>query len=376
MDFNRYFASRRGELLNTLKKVVALESPTSDKKAVDACSGFVIAEFRKTGARITRFTQKDIGDLHIVEYAPGALKSEPERILVLTHIDTVWPVGKIGTMPYYVSGEKVFGPGALDMKAGVVMALSALSTIRQLGVVPQKKITIFINSAEEIGNDAANAAIRELARKSSLVLCLEPALPGGALKLERKGRLVIRLEARGKAAHAGSPEKGVNAIDELAAQIIRLKKIRIGEVTANVGVCSGGVKANVVPDAATALLDVRFWKGTDRERVRGYFRELQPVIKGAKIKAVLESPTPPMEKTKASLKLFGRACEIAARLGQTLTGGKTGGGSDASIASSLGIPTLDGLGPDGDGIHADHEHVLIPSFVERTALLTELLAKL
>jgi glutamate carboxypeptidase len=376
MDFNRYFASRRGELLNTLKKVVALESPTSDKKAVDACSGFVIAEFRKTGARITRFAQKDIGDLHLVEYAPGELKSEPERILVLIHIDTVWPVGKIGTMPYYVSGEKVFGPGALDMKAGVVMALSALSTIRQLGVVPQKKIAIFINSAEEIGHDASNAAIRELARKSSLVLCLEPALPGGALKLERKGRLVIRLEARGKAAHAGSPEKGVNAIDELAGQIIRLKKIRTGEVTANVGVCAGGVEANVVPDSATALLDVRFWRGADRERVRTYFRELQPVIKGAKIKAVFESPTPPMEKTKASLELFGLACEIAARLGQTLTGGKTGGGSDASIASSLGIPTLDGLGPDGDGIHADHEHVLIPSFVERTALLTELLAKL
>ena len=376
MDFNRYFASRRGELLNTLKKVVALESPTSDKRAVDACSGFVVAEFRKTGARITRFAQKDIGDLHLIEYGPGALKSEPERILVLTHIDTVWPVGKIGTMPYYVSGTKVFGPGALDMKAGVVMALFALSTLRQLSLGPQKRIAIFINSAEETGHDAAHAVIRDQARKSSLVLCLEPALPGGALKLERKGRLVVRLEAGGKAAHAGSPEKGVNAVEELAAQIVRLKKIRTGEVTVNVGVCAGGEKANVVPDEATALLDARFWRSADRERIKTYFRELQPVIKGAKIKAVLESQTPPMEQTRASLDLFGRASGIAAGLGQSLTGGKTGGGSDASIASSLGIPTLDGLGPDGDGIHAEHEHVSIPSFVERTALLTELLAKL
>lgn len=376
MDFNRYFASRRGELLNTLKKVVALESPTSDKKAVDACSGFVIAEFRKTGARITRFAQKDIGDLHLIEYAPAALKSEPEQILVLAHVDTVWPVGKIGTMPYYVSGTKVFGPGALDMKAGVVMALFALNTLRQLNVAPKKKIAVFINSAEETGHEAAHAVIRDQARKSSVVLCLEPALPGGALKLERKGRLVVRLEARGKAAHAGSPEKGVNAIEELAAQIVRLKKIRTGEVTANVGVCAGGEKANVVPDAATAVLDVRFWRSADRERVKTYFRELQPVIKGAKIKAVFESQTPPMEQTRASLDLFARASGIAAGLGQSLTGGKTGGGSDASIASSLGIPTLDGLGPDGDGIHAEHEHVSIPSFVERTALLTELLAKL
>lgn len=376
MDFNRYFASRRGELLHTLKKLVALESPTSDKKAVDACAAFAVAEFRKTGARITRFPQKDVGDLHLVEYAPGASKEEPERILVLTHLDTVWPVGKIGTMPYYVSGEKVFGPGALDMKAGVVMVLSALCTLRQLNVATRKKISVFINSAEETGHDAAHAVIRDLARKSSLVLCLEPALPGGALKLERKGRLVVRLEARGRSAHAGSPEKGINAVEELVAQIVRLKKLRTGEVTVNVGACAGGEKANVVPDAATAVLDVRFWRSVDRDRVRTYFRELQPVLKGAKIKAVLESPTPPMEKTKASLELFARACEIAAGLGQTLKGGKTGGGSDASVASSLGIPTLDGLGPDGDGLHAEHEHVLIPSFVERTALLTELLAKL
>lgn len=376
MDFNRYFASRRGELLNTLKQVVALESPTSDKKAVDACAAFVMNEFKKTGARITRYPQKDIGDLHLVEYAPGSLKAESDRILVLTHIDTVWPVGKLGTMPYYVSGEKVFGPGALDMKAGVVMSLFALCTLRQLGIAPTKRISVFINSAEETGHDAAHAVIKDLARKSSLVLCLEPALPGGALKLERKGRLVVRLEARGRSAHAGTPDKGVNAIEELAAQIVRLKKIRTGEVTANVGVFTGGEKANVVADAAQALLDVRFWRSTDRERVRTYFRELQPVIKGAKIKAILESPTPPMEKTKASLELFARACRIAAGLGQALKGGRTGGGSDASIASGLGIPTLDGLGPDGDGLHAEHEHVIIPSFVERTALLTELLAKL
>jgi len=309
-------------------------------------------------------------------YLLWVLRWEPDEICVLTHVDTVWRVGEIGMMPYYVSGEKVFGPGALDMKAGLVMALFALCTLRQLNVAPTKKLSAFINSAEVPGNEAAHAVIRDLARKSSLVLCLEPALPGGALKLERKGRLVVRLEARGKAAHAGSPEKGVNAIEELAAQIVRLKKIRTGEVTANVGVCAGGEKANVVPDSATAVLDVRFWRSADREKVKTYFRELQPVIKGAKIKSVLESPTPPMEKSKASQELFVRACGIAAGLGLSLTGGKTGGGSDASIASSLGIPTLDGLGPDGDGLRADHEHVLIPSFVERTALLTELLAKL
>ena len=376
MDFNRYFQSRQGEMINLLKKVVTMESPTPDKAAVDACSAFVLNEFKKTGAKLTRFPQKDIGDLHLIEYTPAGLKKESEQILVLIHLDTVWPVGKIDKMPFYISGDKVFGPGALDMKAGVVMAVFALCTIHHLNIKPQKRIAIFINSAEETGHDAAHELIKDLARKSALVLCLEPALPGGALKLERKGRLVVRLEVQGKAAHAGTPEKGINAIEELVAQISRLKKLRTGETTVNVGRIAGGEKANVVPEAAWAVLDIRFWKTADKELVRAHFKNMKSELRGAKIKAVFESLTPPMEKTKASSALFVRAGEIASGLGLQLKGGKTGGGSDASIASSLGLPTLDGLGPDGEGLHAEHEHLLLPSFVERTALLTELLARL
>jgi len=376
MDFNRYFKSRQGEMVNLLKKIVAMESPTSDKPAVDACSAFVINEFRRTGAKLTRFPQKDIGDLQLIEYAPRGLKKQPEQILILTHLDTVWPVGKIEKMPFYISGDKIFGPGALDMKAGIVMTIFALSTLNRLNITPQKKIAIFVNSAEETGHDAGLALIKSLARKSALVLCLEPALPGGALKLERKGRLVVKLEARGKAAHAGTPEQGVNAIEEMVAQIGRLKKLRTGETTVNVGRIEGGEKVNVVPEAAGAVLDIRFWKTADKERIRAYFKDLKPALRGARIKAVFQSLTPPMEKTKASSALFAQASEIASGLGLSLKGGKTGGGSDASIASSLGLPTLDGLGPDGEGIHAENEHLLLPSFIERTALLTELLARL
>jgi len=376
MDFNRYFQSRQGEMINLLKKVVTMESPTSDKAAVDACSAFVLNEFKKTGAKLTRFPQKDIGDLHLIEYTPAGLKKESEQILVLIHLDTVWPVGKIDKMPFYISGDKVFGPGALDMKAGVVMAVFALCTIHHLNIKPQKRIAIFINSAEETGHDAAHELIKDLARKSALVLCLEPALPGGALKLERKGRLVVRLEVQGKAAHAGTPEKGINAVEELVAQISRLKKLRTGETTVNVGRIAGGEKANVVPEEAWAVLDIRFWKTADKELVRAHFKNMKSELRGAKIKAVFESLTPPMEKTKASTELFVRAGEIASVLGLPLKGGKAGGGSDASIAAGLGLPTLDGLGPDGDGLHAEHEHLLLPSFVERTALLTELLTRL
>jgi glutamate carboxypeptidase len=279
-------------------------------------------------------------------------------------------------MPFYVQGNRLYGPGALDMKAGVAMILAALRSINGLNVKPRKRITVFANSAEETGSAAAHDLIRKLARRASLVLCLEPALPGGALKLERKGRLVVRMDVRGRSAHGGNPEKGVSAIEELVTQISRLRRLRTGETTVNVGLVGGGDKANIVAESAWAVLDARFWKTKDRDRILKVLRESVPTLRGARLKVTVESATPPMEKTKASEKLFVRAHEIAAGMGLALKGGKTGGGSDASIAAGLGIPTLDGLGPDGDGIHAEHEHLLVPSFLERTALLTELLKDL
>ena len=376
MDFQLYFRSRQGEMVHLLKQVTSLESPTDDKKAVDACSAFVAREFRKLGCKVTALPQKDVGDLTVIEYAPGRVKDADDEILVLTHIDTVWPVGKMAEMPFYISGNKLFGPGVLDMKSGLVMLVFALATLRSLNLKPRKRINVFINSAEETGHPAAHEVIRRMAKRASLVLCLEPALPGGALKLERKGRLVVRLDVRGKAAHGGTPEKGVNAIEELAVQLQRLKKLRAGETTVNIGQAGGGEKANVVPESAWAVLDVRFWKAMDRERVLRTVKEMKPALRGAHIKFSVDSTMPPMEKTKASARLFEDAGRIAASIGLALKGGKTGGGSDASIAAGLGIPTLDGLGPDGDGIHAENEHILLSSFVERTALLTRLLADL
>jgi len=376
MDFRLYFRSRQGEMVHLLKQLVMLESPTGDKKAVDACATFVARELKRVGCRVTLHPQKDIGDLVVAEFAPGRVKDADDEMLVLGHIDTVWPLGKLAKMPFYVQGSRLYGPGVLDMKAGIVMLLSALRCLHGLNLKPQKRVTVVVNSAEETGHAAATELIRRHARKASLVLCLEPALPGGALKLERKGRLVVRLDVRGRSAHGGSPEKGVSAIEELVAQIARFKRLRTGETTVNVGLMGGGEKPNVVAESAWAVLDIRFWKAADRDRVLKILREAVPTLRGSRLKVTVESTTPPLEKTKASERLFVRAQEIAAGLGLTLKGGKTGGGSDASIAAGLGIPALDGLGPDGDGLHAEHEHLLIPSLVERTALLTQLLEKL
>lgn len=196
--------------------------------------------------------------------------------------------------------------------------------------------------------------------------------------MQRKGRLVIKLEVSGKAAHAGTPEKGVNAIEELMDQLRALKKLRKTKgTTLSIGLINGGEKANIVAEKASATLDMRFWSNVHKQKILDTFKQLSPISTGAKIRYSIESSTPPMEKTEISSALLSRIREIAdSTLKMSLETGKTGGGSDASIASSLGVATIDGLGPDGDGIHAENEHLLLPSLVHRTALLTELLRQL
>lgn len=363
-------------MIGFLKELAYRESPTADKKAVDACSSFLVEEFKKVGAKTIRFPQKNNGDFYLVEYPSRNVKGLEGQILILTHVDTVWPVGKIETMPFFVSGAKIFGPGVLDMKAGLALTYFALKTLHELNIRPQKKIAVFINSAEEIGCDDAHEMIQKLAARSDRVLCLEPALPGGALKVQRKGRLVVRLDARGKSAHAGAPEKGVNAIEELIAQVRLAQTIKSKDISLSIGLINGGEKANIVPDKAWAVCDIRFWNTIQKEKILNFFKKMTPHLHGAKVKFSVESVTPPMEKTKASSALLSEVRKIASSLGIVLGAGKTGGGSDASIAAGLGVATIDGLGPDGDGIHAENEHLLLPSFVQRAALLVELLRRL
>ncbi len=376
MDFYYYFKSNQGKMINLLKEIVSLESPSGDQEAVNACSSFVIKEFKKAGAKITRFPQDKIGDLYLAEIPSSVPKKEEEQILILTHIDTVWKVGKIEKMPFYISGDKAFGPGVLDMKASLVMAIYSLKALNELNIRPGKKIAVFINSAEEIGHKASYETIRKLSKKSAYAFCLEPSLPGGALKIERKGRLVIRLEAKGKAAHAGTPEKGINAIEELMAQLSHIPKIKTKETTVNIGLIGGGEKPNIVAEEAWAILDIRFWNTFKKEEIIHFLKQMKAELQGARVKYSVESFTPPMEHTSASAGLLSRVKEIASSMNMKIDTGKTGGGSDASIASSLGIPTLDGLGPDGEGIHAENEYLILSSLIKRTALLTELLIQL
>jgi glutamate carboxypeptidase len=279
----------------------------------------------------------------------------------------------IKEMPFRVSGKRVYGPGVLDMKAGLVQAVFALKAMKELEIRPKKNIAVFINSCEEIGTAASYRRIAFLAKRSSCVLCLEPSLPGGALKVQRKGRLVAQISALGKAAHAGQPEKGVNAIDEIMFHLRSFSKLKNRSVSMNIGVIKGGEKANIVADSASAVLDFRFWKNTQKERILQELEQMSPHIEGAKVNLKIISSAPPMEQSVASRKMLKKVQQAASSIGFKLEAGRTGGGSDASIASQFGIPTIDGLGPDGSGIHTKKEYLQIPSLLRRTLLLVELL---
>jgi glutamate carboxypeptidase len=362
-------------MVRVLKELVERESPTSDKRAVDGCLDYFLGHVSKLPVDVLRFPQREIGDLCLVGY-PGLSRFEAKPILVLAHTDTVWPVGQLKTMPWRTAGPKVFGPGVLDMKAGLVVALYALKALASLRIPTKRPVLLFINSAEETGHPAASRMIEQLSRKSAFVLCLEPALPGGALKVQRKGRLVVNVRARGKSAHAGTPQNGVSAVEELLLQLNGLRGLRTRGTTMNIGLISGGTKPNVVPADAGAVLDFRFWTEKEAKVILGRLKKMSPKVPGARLSCAVESMTPPLERNAASRRLFQRATKIAGGLGLRLKAGKTGGGSDASLAASLGLPALDGLGPDGAGIHAANEHILVPSFLERAAFLAALLAGL
>ncbi|MFC2156210.1 M20 family metallopeptidase [Acidobacteriota bacterium] len=376
MKFNHFFKSRQGDVIKLLRQLVSLESPTLDRGAVNNCTSFCVQELKNAGAQVKRFPQDDVGDFYLAQYPAKFPRSSEKSILVLTHADTVWPVGQIEKMPFYIEGEKVYGPGVLDMKAGLTMIITVLRAFNQLNVIPERRISVFINSSEEIPNTNATNMLKSLAKKSAYAVCLEPAIPGGALKMQRKGRMVIKLSTSGRAAHAGSPDDGINAIEELARQLQAVKKFRTKEISLNIGKIRGGSKVNVVPDEASAWLDIRFWKLLQKEQIMSNLKKLAPNLRGAKVKTTTESYSPPMEITRGSSKFLQHITEIAAEMSITLEAGKTGGGSDASVISNMGIPTIDGLGPDGDAIHAENEHLILPSLMERISLLAEILRQL
>jgi glutamate carboxypeptidase len=375
----RELRGRQGEMLKLLGECVRCESPSHVKSAVDACAAMVAREWQRRGAKVRILQQRQRGNHVRAEIWDGAGRASGQ-IMVLGHTDTVYPLGTLAKMPFRVAEGRAWGPGTFDMKGGIVLALHAVDALRALKILPTKRFVFLWTSDEEIGSESSRRAIEQEARRSEAVLVLEPSFGReGRLKTQRKGVGGAEIIVTGRSAHAGiDPEKGVNAVHELALQIKRLMEMndpRRG-ITVQTTVVSGGTITNVVPEHARAMVDVRYTRAADVPRINRRLHALRPILKGARVEVRGGADRPPLERTGAVRKLFAAAQELMQQMGLPLGEASTGGGSDGSFTAALGVPTLDGLGAVGDGAHSPREQVVISKLPERAALLAGLLATL
>jgi glutamate carboxypeptidase len=317
---------------------------------------------------------REHGNVFEARFGPKPKPGAPGRILLLGHLDTVWPLGTLATVPCNVSEGRLWGPGTLDMKTGVAMAFTALELLIEARLL-QGEIVVQLNGDEEIGSVGSRPITEELARTCEAVYVLEPAQVL-AYKTARKGIGNWRIRVEGVAAHAGVDfEKGANAIRELARVVENVSgwtDLKRG-LTVSVGVAAGGTKSNVIPAEAWAEVDVRIPRAADGPRIERKFAALKPADPRCKLIVAGGINRPPMERSRGTVRLYNKARSLAGELGFVLHEASTGGGSDGNFTAALGIPTLDGMGAVGEGAHARHESVLLDHLAPRTALLAAML---
>ena len=363
---------KQSELLALATRLVLAESPSDDKAAVDACMELAAAHAVALGGRVKRHKQRQWGDVLELRFGP---KKSAAKTLLLGHLDTVWPLGTLKSMPCRQKEGRLYGPGTLDMKVGVAMAFTAIELLSE-GTNLNQEIILLLNSEEEVGSPISRPITEKLALECQAVYVLEPA-QGLAYKTARKGTGDWRITVHGLAAHAGVDfTRGRSAILELTRQIEKISAwtdLQRG-ITLNVGVIGGGTKSNVIPAEAWAEVDLRTTRKADGPRFEKRFAALKPTARsGCTLTIDGGINRPPMERTRGTQKLFRRAQSFAAELGWQLEEASTGGASDGNFTSALGIPTLDGMGAVGEGAHAKHESILIEHLAPRTALLAAML---
>ena len=361
------------ELLALLQRMVEIESPSDNKPAVDNMGQFLARQFQSQGGKVTTHTTSDYGNHLQIDFS-GASSQKP--VMLLGHFDTVWPLGTLANMPFRVQDGRAFGPGILDMKAGIAMMIFALRALREAGT-SHRPVTIFLDTDEEVGSESSRAIIESLARQCDAVLVLEPAQGSqGLLKTSRKGVGDFTVRVRGKASHSGVDfEKGQSAVVELAHQILEVTKfVDLSRgITVNPGVVRGGTRSNVVAAEASTDVDIRIARMADKAELEQKFAGLRPFNSQCQLEITGGLNRPPMERTPGNVRLFQLAQALAKEIGVDLGESGTGGGSDGNFTSALGIPTLDGLGAVGEGAHATHESIVLGELPRRTAILASLI---
>lgn len=377
----RHFEARRGEVLSFARSLCEIESPSGDGEGSTVAVNLLVdaAKSLEGIGRIERVSAPDGYGEHLVLHAFDDQSNGERPLLLLGHTDTVHPRGTLVARPWRETEGRIYAPGVYDMKAACAVALEAVRACGELGLRPGRPVVLLLTCDEESGSFSGRELVEREASRAEYVLVLEPPAPGGRAKTARKGTGLFTLEVEGRAAHAGlEPEKGVNAVLEIARQIERVSALAKPELgtTLNVGTISGGTHANVVPAEARAEIDVRFSTTSEARRVEEAVRGLESFDGRARLKVSGGINRPPMERTAAVAALFEKARRVAASLDIELGEASVGGASDGNFAAACGATVLDGLGVDGDGAHAEHEHIHVDAVARRGAFLAALVTSL
>ena len=373
----QYYSDHVDEIVALTTAFAILESPTTDKTHVDIFGSVIEETVRNLGATVERIPRDHVGDIRIAKWNAQA---GGKPLVFFMHMDTVWPLGTVPQRPVHVEGDRLIGPGTWDMKVSIAMVLSVIKGLQDRGDFPNRPVWAVFTSDEETGSIHSVDKIREYAQQAGLCLIMEFASPNnGGIRTMRKGVGHYTVNIKGLSSHAGNaPEKGINAVVEMATQILRITEFQRMEVgtSVSVTVVQGGIATNVIPASAVAQVDVRYQTQAEAERIDAAFKRLSPVVKGAELEVTLNgSLRPPLERNELMMRNYAQAKEIAAKLGYELLEEGSGGGSDGNFTAGMGIPTLDGLGARGEGAHAAHEQVIISSIPIRAALLDRIIAE-
>jgi len=374
-----HFVARQHELLALTCALVETESPSGDKDGSSAVVSLLASAAGSIGAvnSVERITSEDFGEHVRIRAFAGENEAAP--IVILGHTDTVHPRGAVKERPWRAEGNRIYGPGIFDMKANLALVLEALRACEVTEACPQSPVTILFTCDEESGSPSGRPLVEAEAKNARVVLVLEPSAAGGRVKTARKGTGMFSIKVHGRAAHAGlEPEKGVSAVLELARQTIRLHNLNnpATGTTVMVTVAHGGTHSNVVPDEAEAEIDVRFSSAVEAGRIENAIVNLKPFDERAQLTIGGGINRPPLERTALVASLYERARELASLLDFELGEASVGGASDGNFVGALSVPVLDGLGIEGDGAHAAHEHIIVDNIARQGAVLSGLIATL
>jgi glutamate carboxypeptidase len=377
-SLDNYFLARQDKIVQLTRALVEIESPSGDEEGSrSAVSVLVAAAQAIEDVRIERIAAPNYGEHLRITAFEDAPEAGP--IVVLGHTDTVHPRGSLAQRPWRIEDGKAYGPGVFDMKGSCVVALEMIRALRELQLRPKHPLILLLTCDEETGSHNGRALVEAAAKDARAVLVLEPPAAGGRVKTGRKGTGIFTIHAHGRAAHAGlEPEKGASAVLELARQTERLHSLNDpgGAIRVTVGVFHGGTLSNVVPADAQIQIDVRFGTPEEAAYIEKQIRGVKPFDERVQLLVSGGINRPPLERTDDVTELYSLAEQIAEKLGYQLGEAQVGGASDGNFAAAAGATVLDGLGIEGDGAHAVHEHIVLNNIPVRGALLAALIASL